>query len=277
VAKIESAKHHLSREEWELRWKQHWKDARSIGYETGTLSDAIPSVNEEGDFLMHARSPERENERLQRIQEEFGRGFDALYDIGPAVTVFGSARFNGGHPYYKLGVEVGRELAKAGFTVITGGGPGMMEAANRGAHEAGGTSIGLNIILPFEQSPNPFVDRTINFHYFFVRKVMLVKYSCAFICMPGGFGTLDELFESATLIQCGKIGPFPLVLVGDEFWNGIREFTGHLLDEAAISPEDVGFCRITDSPREAVELVLAGLPEHLRAKLKRPGANNSRT
>jgi uncharacterized protein (TIGR00730 family) len=268
MPQVTELKKQFTGEEWERRWQQHWRNARSIGYELSAEQIDLPALTEEGDFLRHTRTPERENERLQRIHDEFVRGFKELSDVGPAVTVFGSARFKAGHRYYNLGVEVGRELANAGFAVITGGGPGMMEAANRGAHEAGGVSIGLNILLPHEQAPNPYVDKTITFHYFFVRKVMLVKYSCAFICMPGGFGTLDELFEAATLIQCGKIGPFPLVLVGDEFWSGIREFGAYLLNEKAISPEDLGFGRITDSPHEAVNLVLASLPLHLKAALE---------
>lgn len=231
-------------------------------------TDEHSAVSEERALLMEVRSPVRERERLKRISDEFVQGFDKLYGVGPAVTVFGSARFHEGHKYYDLGCEVGRELAKAGFAVLTGGGPGMMEAANRGAKEAGGASLGLNIILPFEQAPNPYVDQTIEFHYFFVRKVCLVKYSCAFICLPGGFGTLDELFEAATLIQCGKIGPFPLILIGEEFWSGVRDFTAHLLGEGAIGMEDTGFARITDSPKEAVELVVASLPVELKERLK---------
>lgn len=254
----------LTAEEWERRWQQHWKNSGKIAYEV----QAAGTEKGERDFLMEVRTPEGERERLQRINDEFVNGFKGLYGVGPAVTVFGSARFNEGHKFYNLAVEVGRELAKAGFAVLTGGGPGMMEAANRGAKEAGGSSLGLNIVLPFEQAPNPYVDKTINFNYFFVRKVCLVKYSCAFICMPGGWGTLDELFEAATLIQCNKIGPFPLVLIGKEFWSGIRDFTAHLLKEGAISPEDPGFARITDSPKEAVALVLASLPPELRAQLK---------
>ena len=253
-------------EEWERRWQQHWKDSGKIAYELRN-PNALHNDAGERHFLMETRTPARERERLEKINDEFVRGFERLYDVGPAVTVFGSARFHEGHRYYDLALQVGRELAKAGFAVLTGGGPGMMEAANRGAKEAGGTSLGLNIILPFEQQPNPYVDDTINFHYFFVRKVCLVKYSCAFICMPGGFGTLDELFEAATLIQCNKIGPFPLILIGDEFWSGIRDFTFRLLTEGAISPEDTGFARITDSPNEAVNLVLASLPADIKAKL----------
>jgi uncharacterized protein (TIGR00730 family) len=145
--------------------------------------------------------------RVLRIMVEFVRGFRALHFVGPCVTVFGSARFKEDHPYYALGREVGRELARAGFTVMTGGGPGIMEAANRGAKEVGGRSVGCNIELPAEQKPNQYLDRFITFHHFFVRKVMLVKYSYAFVALPGGFGTLDEIFETATLVQTGKIRP----------------------------------------------------------------------
>ncbi len=259
-------KRRFSAEEWERGWQQHWKDSGKIAYELRD-PDALDGDIAEREFLTEVRSPQNERERLQKINEEFVQGFERLYGVGPAVTVFGSARFSENHKYYKLAVDVGREFANAGFTVITGGGPGIMEAANRGAKEAGGRSLGLNIRLPMEQKPNPYVDEAIEFHYFFARKVCLVKYSCAFICMPGGFGTLDELFEAATLIQCNKIGPFPLILVGDEFWSAVRDFTGQLLNEGAIGPEDIGFARITDSPREALELVLASLPLSVKEKL----------
>ena len=164
--------------------------------------------------------------RAIRIFTEFMRGFRALHFVGPCVTVFGSARFRENHPYYALARQCGAELARAGFTVMTGGGPGIMEAANRGAKEAGGRSIGCNIRLPKEQQPNPYLDRWITFRYFFVRKVMLVKYSYAFITLPGGFGTLDEIFETATLIQTGKIREFPLVLMGREYWQPLLAFMG---------------------------------------------------
>ena len=176
---------------------------------------------------------------------EFEHGFRSLRNLGPALTVFGSARFTPGHPYYELGRQVGGRLAASGFTVITGGGPGAMEAANRGAHEAGGPSYGLNIVLPHEQKPNPYVDDTVEFHYFFVRKVMLVKYSCAYIVLPGGLGTLDELLEAATLLQCGKVGPFPLVLVGGGFWRGMRDFLLSVVEQGVFGGEEVGFARIT--------------------------------
>jgi uncharacterized protein (TIGR00730 family) len=165
-------------------------------------------------------------------------------------------------------VEVGRELAQAGFAVLTGGGPGIMEAANRGAHEAGGTSIGLNIILPHEQDPNPYVDESIEFHYFFVRKVMLVKYSCAFVIMPGGLGTLDEMYEAATLIQCQKIGPFPLICMGKKFWSSVKTLTRHQVREGAVGEDEIGFVRMTDSPGEAARLIVRSLPQAVRAHLK---------
>jgi uncharacterized protein (TIGR00730 family) len=207
---------------------------------------------------------------LERIHEEFVRGFQGLYQLGPAVTVFGSARFKPSHVYYKLARAVGGELARAGFATLTGGGPGIMEAANRGAHEAGGTSYGLNIILPHEQCENPYVDRSIEFHYFFTRKVMLVKYSCAFIVMPGGLGTLDELFEAATLVQCLKIGPFPIILMGAKFWAGMRRWGQFMMQQGVFKKDEIGFGWVTDSPAEAVEVILRSLPPAVRNQLK-PG------
>lgn len=195
-------------------------------------------------------------------------GFKKLGKLGPAVTIFGSARFKPGEPYYELSRETGRAFAKAGFTVLTGGGPGAMEAANRGANEAGGSNYGLNIILPHEQAPNPYVTESFEFNYFFIRKVMLVKYSFAYIVMPGGLGTLDELFEAATLIQCHKIGPFPLILVGGKFWKGLRDFVAFMAEEGVFSPEEIGFSRIVETPEEAIEMVLAGLPQEFKNTLK---------
>lgn len=250
----------LDLEQWEKRWAEHWAKGGPPAYEL--------APDHEREFLAHARTPAKEKQRLERIMKEFENGFERLYKLGPAVTVFGSARFNEGHPHYRLGVEMGRQLAKAGFAVITGGGPGMMEAANRGAKEAGGVSIGCNIILPFEQKPNPYVDEVVNFHYFFSRKVMLVKYSCAFICLPGGFGTLDELFEAATLIQCRKIGPFPLILLGKKFWTNLVRLTADMVRAGAVSPEEVGFGFVTDSPAEAVELIVRTVPAEVKKHLK---------
>jgi len=223
---------------------------------------------EERDFLTRTRTPDKEQARLKRINSEFVRGFKKLFHVGPAVTVFGSARFKPTNQYYKLARATGAELAKAGFATLTGGGPGIMEAANRGAHEAGGASYGLNIVLPHEQSENPYVDESIEFQYFFTRKVCLVKYSCAFIVMPGGLGTLDELFEAATLIQCRKIGPFPLILMGSRFWKGMREWGQEMMEEGVFARDEIGFGYVTDSPKEAVDLIVRGLPAALRARLK---------
>lgn len=194
--------------------------------------------------------------RLARITWEFFTGFRKLHFIGPAVTVFGSARFAEGHRYYELARAVGAELAALGFTTMTGGGPGVMEAANRGAHEAGGRSVGCNIVLPKEQEPNPYLDRFINFRYFFVRKVMLVKYSYAFIILPGGFGTLDELFETATLVQTGKIQRFPIVLMGTDYWQGLIDFVrGTMVPNETIDAIDFERLIITDDPHDAVHRI----------------------
>lgn len=191
---------------------------------------------------------------MLRIAAEFVRGFRALHFVGPCVTVFGSARFAQDHRWYGLAREVGRRLAEAGFTVMTGGGPGIMEAANRGARDAGGRSVGCNIELPEEQQPNPYLDRFVEFRHFYVRKVMLVKYSYGFVAMPGGYGTLDEVAECATLIQTGKIADFPLVLVGRDFWAPLGDFLrGTLLREGTIGPEDLGRLVVTDSAEEAVQ------------------------
>jgi uncharacterized protein (TIGR00730 family) len=195
--------------------------------------------------------------RALRIFYEIIRGFRALHFLGPCVTVFGSARFPEDHAYYHLGREVGARLARAGFNVMTGGGPGIMEAANRGAKDVGGFSIGCNIELPKEQLPNPYLDRWITFRHFFVRKLMLVKYSYAFIALPGGFGTLDEIFETATLIQTRKIEDFPLVLIGTEYWRPLIDFVhDRLLLEKTIDPVDRERITITDSPTEAVSAIV---------------------
>ena len=259
----------LPLDEWERGWQSFWRKAGFTPYEL-PMSERS-AAHREAKFLMTARTPEHEKARLTRIQAEFVRGFRGLYGLGPAVTVFGSARFKERHPYYRLARAVGSELGRAGFATLTGGGPGIMEAANRGAHEAGGASVGLNIILPHEQSLNPYVDRSIEFHYFFVRKVMLVKYSCAFIVMPGGLGTLDELFEAATLVQCKKIGPFPVVLMGAEFWKGLRSWGRFMMEQGVFQQEELGFGRITDSPKEAVELILRSLPPEVRKRLEPVG------
>jgi uncharacterized protein (TIGR00730 family) len=203
-------------------------------------------------FLHGPQSRGAELVRAVRIFAEFIRGFRAFHFVGPCVTVFGSARFGPDHPSYSVAREIGARLAKAGFTVVTGGGPGIMEAANRGAREAGGLSIGCNIELPQEQKPNAYLDRWLTFRHFFVRKVMLVKYSYAFIALPGGFGTLDELFETATLEQTGKLRDFPLVLVGSEFWRPLMGFLQTLVAAGTIDAADIARLRLLDSPAEIV-------------------------
>lgn len=187
---------------------------------------------------------------------EFVKGFRALSFVGPCVTVFGSARFEEDHPYYALTRRVGHNLGVRGFTVMTGGGPGLMEAANRGARDASAGSVGCNIILPREQKPNPYLDRWVEFHYFFVRKVMLLKYSYGFVAMPGGYGTLDEIFETLVLIQTGKISQFPLVLMGKEFWTPLVGFIKDtLVSRATISEQDLELFMITDDPDEATKFI----------------------
>ncbi|SNC62070.1 hypothetical protein SAMN05445756_0613 [Kytococcus aerolatus] len=205
--------------------------------------------------------------RVMRIQAEFVEGFGALAELGPAVSVFGSARVREGSPAYTYGLEVGRLLAAEGFAVITGGGPGTMEAANRGAQEARGDSVGLGIELPFETGLNDYVDLGVNFRYFFVRKTMFVKYARGFIVLPGGFGTLDELFEALTLVQTGKVSHFPVVLMGVDFWSPLLEWIrGTLVEEGMIAPGDVDLVRLTDDPREAVRHIVENPARGARAR-----------
>jgi uncharacterized protein (TIGR00730 family) len=195
--------------------------------------------------------------RVLRIQSEFVEGFGALAEVGPAASVFGSARTSVDDPVYLLGVQVGRLLAEAGYAVITGGGPGTMEAANKGAYEAGGVSIGLGIELPFEQGLNQYVDLGVNFRYFFARKTMFVKYAEGFIVLPGGFGTLDELFEALTLVQTTKVTSFPIVLVGTDYWTGLLAWLRtSALGYGAISEKDVDLLQLTDDPAEAVRIIV---------------------
>jgi uncharacterized protein (TIGR00730 family) len=195
--------------------------------------------------------------RVLRIQGEFVHGFNTLAEVGASVAVFGSARIAHDHPDYQAAYELGRKLAEAGFAVITGGGPGTMEAANRGAREAGGLSIGCNIELPFEQAQNPYSNLSINFRYFFVRKTMFVKYSEGFAIFPGGFGTLDELFEALTLVQTRKINRFPIVLYRSEYWQGLLDWVKSTqLAEGMISPEDLNLLVLTDSVDEICEIMV---------------------
>lgn len=196
----------------------------------------------------------QETWRIFRIMAEFVEGFDELSKLGPAVTIFGSARTQPDHKYYELAERTAAALARAGQAVITGGGPGIMEAANKGASEADGTSVGLNIVIPQEQQPNPYINLGINFDYFFARKVMFVKYSMAIVCFPGGFGTLDELFETLTLMQTQKASPSPIVLIGSDYWGpAVDWLRSTLLEEyAAISPEDMDLFVLTDDLDEAI-------------------------
>jgi uncharacterized protein (TIGR00730 family) len=214
-----------------------------------------PGETESIRFLEGPQKRSTELFRAFRVFWELIRGFRRLHFVGPCVTVFGSARFQEDHPFYNLARDVGKHLAQSGFTVMTGGGPGIMEAANRGAKEVGGRSVGCNIVLPQEQKPNPYVDQFIDFRYFFVRKVMLVKYSYAFIIMPGGYGTLDELFETATLIQTGKIHNFPLILMGKAYWQPMMDFLKTMVAAKTISSGDLDRILLTDDPEEAVKSV----------------------
>jgi len=194
-----------------------------------------------------------------KIVGEFVNGFEKMSQIGPCVSIFGSARTKTDNPYYQLAVDVAQKIAENGYGVITGGGPGIMEAGNKGAHLAGGTSVGLNIDLPFEQHDNPYIDsdKSLDFDYFFVRKVMFVKYSQGFVVMPGGFGTLDELFEAITLIQTHKIQKFPIILVGTDFWSGLLDWVKTtLLDKFGnISPKDIDLIHLVDTPDEVIKVL----------------------
>lgn len=205
-----------------------------------------------------------DDERLDRIRAELERGFTAMSEVRRGVSIFGSARTPADHPDYALARETARRLGQAGMAVITGGGPGIMEAANRGAREAGALSIGLNIELPFEQAPNPYQDIALRFHYFFTRKLMFVRYANAFVVMPGGFGTLDELFEALVLIQTRKIRDFPVVLVGSEHWSGLIDWVRErLAGDAMIGSADAGLLQLTDDPDELLRIVCAAADTQL--------------
>jgi uncharacterized protein (TIGR00730 family) len=198
--------------------------------------------------------------RVLRIMGEFTEGFDALAGLGPAVTIFGSARVRPGDRQYETAVKVARHLGQAGLTIITGGGPGIMEAGNKGAQQAGALSVGLNIELPFEQGVNPYVDLALEFHYFFVRKTMFVKYAQGFVIFPGGFGTMDELFEALTLIQTGKVRNFPVVLFDSDYWSGLVEWLRDtMLAQGKISPADLALPIISDSVEETCDIILRSM------------------
>ncbi len=213
-------------------------------------------------FLEGPRSRFAEFFTLLRVMRDFLRGFRALHFVGPCVTVFGSARIQRHDPHYELARKMGAAIARLGFTVMTGGGPGIMEAANRGAKEAGGRSVGCNIELPYEQAANAYLDRCVRLHYFFVRKALLVKYSYAFVVMPGGAGTLDELFEALTLIQTGKIKNFPIVIMGTDYWRELIDFMNKMAQRRMIAEADLSLIYATDSVEEAIS--------HLRSKAIEP-------
>lgn len=215
------------------------------------LNKIIPS--KEHVFLEGPKSRGYELSFAFRVFKEFIKGFRTLHFVGPCVTVFGSARFQEDHPYYIAAREIGKQIAASGLTTMTGGGPGIMEAANRGAFENGGASVGCNVQLPFEQQPNPYVQTSITFEHFFVRKTLLIKYSYAFIIMPGGFGTMDEFFETLTLVQTKTIIQFPIVLFGKEFYQPLFDYMNFMATQKTISPEDMQLVLLTDSVDEAME------------------------
>ncbi len=231
----------------------------TIGPRAAAKMAGDPTMTEDRKLLEPSARPPFLNTdpwRALRILAEFVEGFDALATLGPAITVFGSARVDRDSPIYETAREIGRRLALEGFAIITGGGPGVMEAANRGCQEGGGMSVGCNIELPHEQDINPYVDLGVEFRYFFARKTMFVKYADGFVILPGGFGTMDELFEALTLIQTGKIRHFPIILVGSEFFSGLLDwFRGRLLADGMIAPGDVDLIAVTDDPAEVVEIV----------------------
>ena len=240
-----------------------------------SIRDWIPPVTEDEKLLRGQVGPRfdftrTDTWRVLRITSEFIEGFDTLASIEKGVTVFGSARIGPDDPHYEKARETARLLAEAGFAIITGAGPGIMEAANRGARDAGGRSIGCNIELPFEQGANPYVDTLINFRYFMVRKTMFIKYSVAFIIFPGGFGTLDELFEALTLIQTGKIYHFPVILMGRHYWAGlIRWLQSRVLLEKKISAGDMDLILITDDPAEAASAVVTAYNSQTQIGIER--------
>lgn len=242
-------------------------------YQRGPLTlrgEMIPNTTADARLLANSSDADfihSDAWRVLRIQSEFVEGFGALAEVGPAVSVFGSARTDVDSPYYSIAREVGKSLASEGFAVITGGGPGAMEAANAGAKEAGGTSVGLGIELPFEQGLNEYVDLGVNFRYFFVRKMMFVKYSLGFVVCPGGFGTMDELFEALTLVQTRKATQFPIVLVGNEYWSGLFDWVKNtMLAQGNINAEDLERVTIVDTAKDAVLAIKRGVHDLAEAK-----------
>ena len=206
-------------------------------------------------FLQGPQSWWKDFKYAFNVMMEFRKGFNALHSIGPCVTIFGSARFKEDHKYYQQARLLASEIARLGFTILTGGGPGIMEAANRGAKDVGGKSVGCNIVLAMEQHPNPYLDKWVNIKYFFIRKTLLIKYSYAFVVMPGGFGTLDEFYEALTLVQTKKINSFPIIIFDSEFYKEILKHNTIMLDEKTIGPDDIDLFLVTDSIKEAVDYI----------------------
>ena len=220
-------------------------------------------------FLEGPKDRQSELRFLFRIIWQFLKGFRVLHFVGPCITVFGSARFKEGHPYYALALEIGRGISDLGFTVMTGGGPGTMEAANRGAFEAGGKSVGCNIRLPMEQHANPYLHKSVTIDFFFVRKVLLLKYSYAFVVVPGGWGTMDELFETLTLVQTGIIHNFPVVLLGRDYYQPLMDFMQQMLMAGTISEKDLTLIRLTDDVHEALDHISAFVSQNYRVSTRR--------
>ena len=227
-------------------------------------------------FLEGPRSRSRELMTLVRVMRDFVRGFRVLHFVGPCVTVFGSARIKSDSPYYELARQMGAAIAQLGFTVMTGGGPGIMEAANRGAKDAGGRSVGCNIELPHEQKPNPYLDRFVTMHYFFARKMLLVKYSYAFVILPGGAGTLDEMFEAITLIQTRRMTNFPVVIMGTDYWDEILPFIHKMAKAGMIAPSDLELVHATNSVDDAIAHIRSHAIERFGLHVSRRGRPHSR-
>ncbi len=236
------------------------------------MSETTGGANGSSDRVMLEGPHSRFHEMLLlfRVMRDFIKGFRVLHFVGPCVTIFGSARFNEGHPYYERTREVGKRVSQLGFTVMTGGGPGLMEAANRGARDAGGPSVACNIELPHEQHVNPYLDRSISCHYFFVRKVLLFKYSYAFVAMPGGLGTLDELSEALTLIQTKKIRGFPVVLIGVAYWTPLVALLTEMIQQGAVAADDMKLIMVTDDIDAAMKYLEANTLEPFGLKRRKP-------
>lgn len=244
-------------------------EIESPRFKANTITADIETIEAEKTFLSGPLDRIIEFRMAFRVFFEFIRGFRKLHFVGPCITIFGSARFKEGHKYYEMARKLGAEVSKSGFAVMTGGGPGIMEAANRGAKESGGKSVGCNIILPFEQNPNPYLDIWVDIRYFFVRKVFLLKYSYGFVVMPGGFGTLDEFFEALTLIQTKKIENFPVVLMGKDFYQPLVDMALKMREEGTISTSDLKFVYLTDSIEDAVAYIETHTLKSPKFKLKK--------